>query len=203
MIQMVIEIYAGECRILEESLEVRLASMRGDFPFVFDRLPALYKNEDWNLCIDAVCQLLALHTVDSVDGVTKVLYDPWNATLKSINKVAKQVDSIKKLSGRQYLSVEASGLRDAITSLRLLLNLRSGMLDYFFQIAPFDYNNQYTQLGLDDWMITRRQVTRLIDPLIYQETDFAYIATHTRLLQRLSTIYEENVKKPVNRTPAS
>ncbi len=196
------EIYAGESDILNEALEARLACMRGDFPAVFDYLPARNKDEDWRLCVDAVCQLLSLHTIDSVDGVTKVLYDPWDTTIELVSKAAEQVRSLDKLAGRQYISIEMSSLRAVITSLRLLVNLKSGMLDYFFQVAPFDYNSNYTHSGLDDWAITRRQVCKIIDPLVYTDVDFAYIVSHVRLLQRLHTIYEGNVKKPVNRTPA-
>lgn len=199
---MFIEIYAGESGMLNEALEARLACVRGDFPAVLDYLPARNRGEDWGLCVDAVCQLLSLHTIENVDGITKVLYDPWDTTLELVNKAVGQVNLIEKLAGRQYLSIEMPSLRAIVTSLRLLLSLKSGQLEYFFQVAPFDYNNNYTRSGLDDWTVTKMQVYKILSPLIYNDIDAAYIVSHIRLLQRLDTIHDQNVKLPVNRTPA-
>lgn len=197
-----IRIFNNEIDILLESLELKISICRGEIGKALACLPTK-GGTDWDMAVDVITQLVSVHTIDNVDGAYKCLYDPGNTVVRGVDKLIQRLTLYKNGHFPGYAWVNTNELGLLISSSTTLLELRNGELFGTFRLLPYDYNEKYTYRDLQDWDLTLHQARKIISPFLHTSNNYSYTSALGQLVGRLSSTYDDNVKRPVNRTPSA
>ena len=160
----------GELERALASLELMLDLKRGEFYRALSHYTCLEsQRHEWELAKGVVCQLLACHTVENVNGMTKVLdvSMQWNIdnALRLRDRIQEKLPKVS--TNNSYLPAVRIYLEDSDIfllkeSLSALSEVHNSCVHEVLHYIPFNHNKFYNEDGLLDWDITKVQAEKII-----------------------------------------
>lgn len=152
------------------SLELMLDLKRGEFHRALSYYTCLEsRHHEWELAKGVVCQLLACHAVENVDGMTKVLdvSMQWNTSkaLRLRDRIQEKLPKISPINSSLpavKIYLEDSDIYLLKESLSALSEVHNSCVHEVLHYVPFNHNKLYNKDGLLDWDITKVQVEKII-----------------------------------------
>lgn len=150
------------------SLDFMLDLKRGEFYNALSYYQCLsHMGEEWEMAKGVICQLIAQHTVDNVDGVTKVLEGSAQWHVGEAVKLRQRLNDAEfsfpgSRSDIVNIYLEDNELFLLKGSLYALSEVHNNNIYEVLAHAPFNHEELYTEEGLNDWHLTRMQVMRIL-----------------------------------------